>query len=235
MWIAWTTVLAASLPLLQPVWAEDELEAEPPSIERGHGYLLALPATRDKLRPLLIALHGTDSSTERALAAWAEAAKEADLYLLCPGPKAKNWDLKADKPRVLALVHLMKEKHRVDPERVYLSGFSAGATMASIVLQSEPSLFAAGALLSGHFARGAETGFEANPRTAIRIVHGKRDRAFSPSTAAAFAERLRGQGHVVTYTEVPELGHEYPREPQMRQVLSWLLSFQRSSLRRPRP
>jgi len=228
--------LAQLPPFLQGANAENGgPKAKSTSVERGHGYILALPATRSKPRPLLVALHGTDSSPEGALAPWAGVAKEADIYVLCPAPKAKNWDPKVDKPRVLALIHLMKEKHGVDPERVYLSGFSAGATMASIVLQSEPKLFAAGALLSGHFARGAAAGLKGNRLLAIHIVHGERDKAFSPSGAAAFAKELRGQGHVVAHTEVPEMGHEYPGLSQMRRILSWLLSYQRSSLSRPRP
>jgi phospholipase/carboxylesterase len=216
--------------------AEETGTAEKETVERGHGYLLALPAQSRENRPLLVALHGTDSSPDSAMKVWAQAAREADIYLLCPGAKGGNWDIKADKPHVLGLVHLMLEGRRVDSERVYLAGFSAGATMADILRQAEPSLFAAVVLIAGHFDEKPNGTARKEPRTAVHIVHGKRDTVFPPSTARDYASVLRGRGHAVALTELPEMGHEHPPASEIQSLVAWMLSFRRGALRsRPQP
>jgi len=217
----------------------DPSVAEPPrssTVEHGHGYLLACPGKPTRKRPLLVSLHGTDGSPEKALTAWSRAAIEAEVYLLCPAPAGKNWQIEPDTSRILGLIHLATEKHAIDPRRVYLTGFSSGATFAGILGTSEPSVFGALTLTSGHLSGTVDRATRDPAAPAIHIVHGEQDEAFPIRAARKSVARFRRLGYTVSYTEVPDMSHDYPSTDLTRRLLAWMLCFPKISLPdRPQP
>jgi predicted esterase len=193
------------------------------TIIRKEGYLLAVPDTQ-KTRPLLVSLHGTDDKPSHALNAWLGAARESRIFLLCPAPSSRNWDPSKDQPRIHKLIQQVTQKYRIDRRRIYLTGFSSGATLASILALSKTTRFAAVLLNSGHFPADLEIP-SGSSKVAIHILHGAKDVVFPPTEARRHAKRLRDAGLLVSYTELGGMGHSYVTARQRREMLAWLMCF----------
>jgi poly(hydroxyalkanoate) depolymerase family esterase len=50
---------------------------------------------------------------------------------------------------IRSMIEAVKKAHDVDPERIFVTGLSAGGAMASVMLAAYPDVFAAGAILAG--------------------------------------------------------------------------------------
>jgi poly(hydroxyalkanoate) depolymerase family esterase len=111
-------------------------------------------------------------------------------------------------PAILAdMIRHITASHRIDAQRVYVAGFSAGGAMAAILAATHPELFAAVGIHSGlpHLAassllaamavmkRGPGRGVvrqPGDPRGLPTIVfHGDQDTTVHPENGAAFIER----------------------------------------------
>jgi len=192
-------------------------------IVTDEGYLLAVPHT-EKIRPLLVSLHGTDDKPADALNAWLSAAAASEIYLLCPSPLSGNWRPSTDQPHIHTLIRQVVQNHRVDRRRIYLTGFSSGATMASILALSKTTGFAAVLLNSGHYPADLEIP-SSSCKLATHLVHGARDGVFLPAEARQHAKRLGDSGFVISYTEVSDMGHSYVTGKLAREMLAWLMCF----------
>src|SRR5689334_23050100 len=115
--------------------------------------------------PLVVALHGctqTAGGYDRGTG-WSTLAAREGFALLLPeqrqGNNANrcfNWFEPGDTRRdqgeaasIRQMVAHMVERHRLDPQRVFVTGLSAGGAMASVMLATYPEVFAAGAILAG--------------------------------------------------------------------------------------
>ncbi|MFC8849162.1 MULTISPECIES: PHB depolymerase family esterase [unclassified Micromonospora] len=67
----------------------------------------------------------------------------------------------SDSDGIISMVDYAKQRHNVDPARVYVSGFSSGAMMTNVMAAQYPDVFAAGSAFSGVpatcFATGSST------------------------------------------------------------------------------
>lgn len=221
-----TAFLFSSLAVFWPAYAQSSARGE---VLEGHGYLLAIPEQTKPASqsPLLVSLHGTKSSPDKALAVWSPAALDAGFLILCPAPTGKDWNIDEDVPRILSLVNLTLEKHKVNPNRVFLTGFSSGATLAYFLGIKEPALFASMALTSGHYEQLSESHRNLTPKIPVHIHHGGQDKVLPASNARNTADRLVELGYSVDYTEVSDLGHDYPSEESTRALIRWFLSHPR--------
>jgi phospholipase/carboxylesterase len=193
------------------------------STVRTDDYILTVPRTQ-QLRPLLVSLHGTDDKPSDSLNAWMSTAKASEIYLLCPSPAARNWEPSKDQRRIHTFIKQVIQKHRVDRRKIYLTGFSSGATMASILTLFKTTKFAALLLNSGHYPADLEIPSK-SCKLAIHILHGAKDGVFPPAEARQHATRLRDSGFVVSYTELRGMGHSYVTGKHAREMLAWLMCF----------
>ena len=96
--------------------------------------------------PLLISLHGWGDppvGATNALAQYAMATNERGWLLAAPeivGQHSASLAIQAD---VINLVNYMKSRYSVDADRVYLTGISMGAGIATTVAAKHPDVFAA--------------------------------------------------------------------------------------------
>ncbi len=115
--------------------------------------------------PLVVVLHGCTQSA--ALydegSGWSRLAERHGFAVLFPEQQRSNnpnlcfnWFQPGDTRRgsgeaasIRAMVAQMVEDHGIDPERVYVTGLSAGGAMASAMLAAYPDLFAGGAIIAG--------------------------------------------------------------------------------------
>ena len=123
------------------------------------------PANAPEHAALVVALHGCGQSASDLArdAGWNKLADRFGFYVLYPQqPNCSNtlgcfnWFDPQQITRGHGEVRAIKEKiddmkahHSIDPARIYVAGFSAGAAMGVALLASYPDVFTAGAVMSG--------------------------------------------------------------------------------------
>ncbi len=116
--------------------------------------------------PLVVALHGcTQSAADYDdETGWVGIAEKAPSFaLLLPEQQTANnfnrcfnWfmleDIARDKGEALSIKQMidkMKQDHAIDPERIYITGLSAGGAMTAVMLATYPEIFTGGAIIAG--------------------------------------------------------------------------------------
>jgi poly(hydroxyalkanoate) depolymerase family esterase len=124
-----------------------------------------IPESYRKGAPLVVVLHGCTqipSGYDRN-SGWSHAADEYGFALLFPEQQRANnpnlcfnWFLRPDASRgrgeALSIRQMVAEMHArqgTDPERVYVTGLSAGGAMTAVMLATYPDIFAGGGIIAG--------------------------------------------------------------------------------------
>jgi poly(hydroxyalkanoate) depolymerase family esterase len=134
----------------------------------NHGKLDAwffAPPQGSQPRPLVVVLHGCTQTAQGYDngSGWSELAETHDFAVLFPEQRRSNnanlcfnWFEPADTRRgsgeastIAQMIDTMIARHGVDPERVFITGLSAGGAMTSAMLAAYPEKFAGGAILAG--------------------------------------------------------------------------------------
>ena len=151
--------------------------------------------------PLVVVLHGCTQTGEAYAegAGWLSLADRYGFVVLCPEQatgnnpnRCFNWFQADDTARgsgevasIAAMTRQVISDHGIDPERVFVTGLSAGGAMTAALLASYPDLFAGGAIIAGLPFGAANTLSEAmgammQPRAQASAVWGDKVRKASP-------------------------------------------------------
>lgn len=161
-----------------------------------HDYKLYIPpqaAQSERPLPLIVMLHGCTQNPDDFARGTAmnDAAREQGCYVLYPAQSQQanpqrcwNWfkhnHQRRDRgePALLAgMTRAILAQHRIDPDRVYVAGLSAGGAMAAILGQAYPDLYAAVGVHSG-LAAGAATDLP----SALAAMKGQGARTCGPAS-----------------------------------------------------
>lgn len=132
-------------------------------------------------RPLVVALHGCDAyGPTPALdyarhSGWTELADRWNFTLLLPrqqavnnGSRCFNWFNSYDTARgrgeaasINQMVRQTVADYGADPNRIYVTGLSAGGAMTAVMLATYPDVFAGGGIVAGIPYRCATNAWEA--------------------------------------------------------------------------
>ena len=114
------------------------------------------------------------------------------------------------------------ENWSVDRSRILLTGLSDGATFALLTGLAPDSPFTALAPVSGvlHPANHANGNLPRAAGRRIYLVHGALDWMFPVAVAQMARDALQAAGSDLTYREIPDLSHAYPRE-ENDSILKW--------------
>jgi phospholipase/carboxylesterase len=196
--------------------------------ERG-GFWLYVPETYSTERPmpLVVALHGGSGTGRQFLWSWLRDARGRGAILVAPTAIGQTWALMGDDidtPNVERIVEFVRSNWAVDASRLLLTGMSDGGTFTYVSGLGANSPFTHLAPVSAAF----------NPMLAemidgervlglpIHIVHGALDWMFPASMAQEAERALSRAGARVTYREIADLSHAYPREMNAA-MLEWLV------------
>ena len=114
---------------------------------------------------LVVILHGCTQTAEAydLGAGWSRLADELGFVLLFPEQRRANnanlcfnWFTAEDIARdqgearsIRSMIETMVRRHAIDPQRVFVTGLSAGGAMSSVMLATYPEVFAGGAIIAG--------------------------------------------------------------------------------------
>lgn len=195
-------------------------------------YRLYVPATAAPGAALIVMLHGCTQSAEDFAAGTGmnKLADERGLLVLYPAQprsanaqKCWNWFEPRHQQRgggepamIAALTAHVRDEHRIDPNRIFIAGLSAGGAAAAIMGEAYPELYAAVGVHSG-LACGAASNLPTalaamrqGPRAQARgsatptptiVFHGDSDATVHASNVAAITARAAADATLATTTE----------------------------------
>jgi phospholipase/carboxylesterase len=196
-------------------------------VDSRGGFDLYVPESHDgsEAWPLVVALHGGSGNGSDFLWSWLREARCRRFLLLSPTSRGSTWSLQApelDGQALRLMTDWVASKWNVDREHILLTGLSDGATMTLLVGLGADTPFTHLAPVSGvlhplNFATGNVDRARDKP---IYLVHGALDWLFPVTLAQEAARVLEDAGALLTYRELEDLSHTYPREENLR-IIEW--------------
>ncbi len=196
------------------------------------GYSLYVPEdyTPDRAWPLVVALHGGSGHGRGFLWNWLRDARSFGAILVAPTSAGNSlgstWALMGDDndtPNLARIVAQVREKWTIDPKRLLLTGMSDGGTFCYVSALDGGSPFTHLAPVSATFHPMLISTADADRIRGLPIylVHGSLDWMFPVEVARRAKTALTAAGANVTYREIDDLSHTYPREINA-EMLKWL-------------
>jgi phospholipase/carboxylesterase len=198
------------------------------------GFSLYVPEyyTPGRAWPLVTALHGGAGNGRGFLWSLLRDARSHGAILVAPTATgdASNtkhtWALMgedSDTPNLARILEFVRGRWNVDPDRLLLTGMSDGGTFCYVTGLDNASPFTHLAPVASTFhplmAEMADA--ERMRGLPIYLVHGRLDWMFPVQVARQTRQALSAAGCDVTYREIDDLSHCYPREINP-DILDWL-------------
>jgi dienelactone hydrolase len=211
-------------------------EAEPPGSSQVE-YVLVTPTGYDPRRsyPLLVACQGEGGDGRQASERWRQPCQAHGYLLACPTlpyGEAGYGATAAERAAVLATVEDVARTYHVDPDRVFLTGVSAGGNavwdvglhhadrFAGLIPESGTPLHEGTAFTQYLYLRNAEGGL------AVYALVGEADAGIRDICAEA-TKRLQALGVDAQSVVVPQLGHgAFPTEDDS--IFAWMDAHRRN-------
>ena len=202
------------------------------------GYVVYLPAdyTHDEGDwPLLLFLHGSGQSgrnLDRLVAkGLPRRAREEPLpfVLLVPQcPREDDWTFDGQLQRLGGLTERVAARYRIDPDRIYLTGYSMGGYAVWDLALANPHRFAALMPICG---RGYPRRAKEVKHLPAWVFHGALDQAISVRASRKMVKALRMCDAPVIYTEYADGAHAvWDRAYGEPDLFQWLLQQRRGAL-----
>jgi len=197
------------------------------------GFSLYVPEyyTPDRAWPLVTALHGGSGNGRGFLWSWLRDARSHGAILVAPtataGPSNKStWALMGedtDTANLARILDLVRSRWNIDSKRLLLTGMSDGGTFCYVTgLEStSPFTHLAPVAATFHPLMAEMADAERLRSLPIYLVHGRLDWMFPVQGARQTHQLLAAAGAEVTYRELDDLSHCYPREINPA-ILNWL-------------
>lgn len=197
--------------------------------DRSRILTIAPPQEATGPRPLIVVLHGYGGKPEPNADLYRGVAARLGALLAAPsairpgpGGQGYSWTYRDEAEWwVLRVIERLENQYEVDPERVFLAGFSQGANTALSVALSHPQRFAGVLAVAGHYEKHV---MEATSVEKPRVYLLTGDRDASASTFETARRDLAARGLKVRLRRVRGLGHAYPRrsEVELRRAFEFL-------------
>jgi phospholipase/carboxylesterase len=195
---------------------------------RRGGFSMYVPEyyTPDRAWPLVVALHGGSGNGRAFLWSWLADARSHGAIVVAPTAIGGTWALMgddADTPNLSRILERVESRWRLDPKRRLLTGMSDGGTFCYVTgLRAEaPFTHLAPVASTFHPLMAQFADADRVRDLPIHLVHGRLDWMFPVQTARDARDALTIAGAAVTYRELDDLSHCYPREINAA-LLAWI-------------
>jgi phospholipase/carboxylesterase len=192
--------------------------------QRG-GFSVYVPPWITEPAPVVMALHGGSGHGRLFLWSWIPEARGRGLIVVAPTALGTTWSLgepETDAANLRAILAGVSERWPVDPKRLLLTGMSDGGTFTLLSGLSADSPFTHLAPVAASF-HPMILGMASPSRLAalpVHLTHGALDWMFPVEMGRTAHRMLQAAGAAVTYREIADLSHAYPRDGQA-EVLDW--------------
>ena len=197
--------------------------------ERG-GFSMYVPEDYDPARahPLVMALHGGSGHGRLFLWSWLREARSRGVILVAPTAIGQTWSLMepdVDSANLARMLEQVARDWHVDRTCLLLTGMSDGGTFTLLSGLDDVSPFTHLAPVAASFHPLLLTMVELRRVTGLPVylVHGALDWMFPVSIARTAQRALTAAGAKVTYREIADLSHAYPRDENSG-MLDWFLA-----------
>lgn len=176
--------------------------------------------------PVVMALHGGAGNGRSFLWTWVRDARGHGAIVISPTAVGDTWALMGDDvdtPNLMHALDQVAERWPIDRKRLLVTGMSDGGTFSYVSGLAADSAFTHLAPISAAFhpMLAAMAGSDRLNGLPIQITHGRLDWMFPFAMAREARDALAAAGAEVTYREIPDLSHTYPREVNA-ELLAWL-------------
>ena len=197
------------------------------------GFSLYVPEyyTPDRAWPLVMALHGGSGNGRGFLWSWLRDARSHGAIVVAPtatgsASNKSTWALMGedtDTANLARILDLVRGRWSIDSEHLLLTGMSDGGTFCYVTGLENASPFTHLAPVSATFHPLMAEMADADRLRGLPVylVHGRLDWMFPVQVARQTRAALSAAGADVTYRELDDLSHTYPREINA-EILSWL-------------
>jgi predicted peptidase len=196
-------------------------------------YLLYLPKDYEQKPswPLMLFLHGSGGRGDDLTLVkksgppkLIEAGKEFPFIVVSPQcPKDRRWE----PVELSALLDEISEKHKVDQDRIYVTGLSMGGFGTWSLAAYQPNRFAALVPICGGGEPITAKLFACAP---VWVFHGAKDTTVPLKRSEEMVEALKKQGGDPKFTVYPEAKHDSWTETYANpQLYEWLLQQKRTA------
>jgi phospholipase/carboxylesterase len=180
----------------------------------------------DRARPLVMALHGGSGNGRGFLWSWLRDARSHGVILVAPTATGPTWALMGDDtdtPNLARILDAVRSRWNVDANRMLLTGMSDGGTFCYVTgfESTSPFTHLAPVAATFHPLMAEIADAERLRGLPVHIVHGRLDWMFPVQVARQTRDALSAAGANVTYRELDDLSHTYPREMNA-EMLKWL-------------
>lgn len=192
----------------------------------------AKPENAEKAWPLIVFLHGAGERGDNlellkkhGPPKLVEAGRDFPAIFVSPQCPAESWW--PDEP-VLELIDHLEASHRIDADRIYLTGLSMGGYGTWAFASRAPDRFAAIVPICGGGVPYQMRKLKTMP---IWVFHGKKDGAVPFEESERLVEALKRNGNEqVKFTVYPEAGHDsWTAAYDTPELWDWLFSQKRGS------
>lgn len=174
-------------------------------------YLIYLPEaySANERWPLVLFLHGSgergtniDRVKKHGPPKLVAAGRKFPFILVSPQcPRDQRWDAK----QLSMLISQLEAKYSVDPDRIYVTGLSMGATGTWGLVASDPERFAAIGPVCG---RGDPKTVSSFAKTPVWVFHGAEDPTVPISESQSMVDALKVAGGEPRFTVYPKAKHD---------------------------
>jgi phospholipase/carboxylesterase len=192
------------------------------------GFSLYVPEyyAPDRAWPLVTAMHGGSGNGRGFLWSWLRDARSHGAILVAPTAVGSTWALMGDDvdtPNLMRILESVRSRWNIDTQKMLLTGMSDGGTFCYVSGLESASPFTHLAPVSATFHPLMAEMADADRLRGlpIHLVHGKLDWMFPVQVARQTQQLLSAAGANVTYRELDDLSHTYPREMNAP-MLEWL-------------
>jgi pimeloyl-ACP methyl ester carboxylesterase len=203
-----------------------------PQAEQPVNYLLFLPrgsGAGGARWPVIFYLHGKslcgdDPQTLTKYGPPRVVSRDPAFPFVVVAPQCRAGKRWTDVDTLDALLADVLARYPVDPDRVYLTGYSLGAGGAWRFGGAKPERFAAIAAIAGVEEPGSVKGLA---RVPVWAFHGTDDTDIPPTASQAMADAIRAAGGDVRLELVPGRGHDITDVYDRKDLYSWFLEHRR--------
>ena len=194
------------------------------------GFSLYVPEyyTPDRAWPLVMALHGGSGNGRNFLWSWLRDIRSFGALLIAPTATGPTWALMGDDtdtPNLMRMLETVRSRYSIDPKRMLMTGLSDGGTFCWVsgLDSASPFTHLAPVAATFHPLMAEMADAERLRGLPIFLVHGRLDWMFPVQVARQTSNLLSAAGADLTYREIDDLSHCYPREMNA-EILRWLCS-----------